>query len=497
MLEHILGKPSANVRRVQVACTVLAAAAVLRRKKAPWGLGWAAQWERRIALWKVVVGWIAAQYVVEHMDDLLGLNAPEGLRGHYSRSFYRATWVFTALDAGFWTAMWIRPKALRDVLSLLFSLYYLVFAGRGAEKVRKVRALITVDHLRVSWEKGEDNAVLRALRRWHSCRLTVERVVRVPAVARAGAVAPASCHVMYAGPADGFADCRAVVLDIPGGGFVGMGPRSHSDYLSAWAQRTGAAVVSVDYAKAPEYPYPYAIDQCYAVYREIVQTNGRCIGLRGDSGERLRIVLAGDSAGGNIAASVMFRILESDERLPVPDGIVFVYGCFNVDIRAWMTREETQALLGAVDTARLGSLADPRDHLHHASPLAITSRDDGYQQQRFRRRAARTVDSRVRVVQETGTAYVPLTMGSSFTYFSDRVLSPEMMRAMILMYVGPRGRPDFRTDYYLSPLVAPEHLLARFPPVYFMCGEKDPLVDDTVLFAARIRAAKKKAAGSA
>ncbi|KAJ2800909.1 hypothetical protein H4R21_002994 [Coemansia helicoidea] len=69
-----------------------------------------------------------------------------------------------------------------------------------------------------------------------------------------------------------------------------------------------------------------------------------------------------------------------------------------------------------------------------------------------------------------------------------------MMRAMIIMYVGPTGRPNFRTDYYLSPLVAPDHLLARFPPVYFMCGEKDPMVDDTVLFAARIRSAKQKAA---
>ncbi|KAJ2890382.1 hypothetical protein GGI21_006184, partial [Coemansia aciculifera] len=83
-------------------------------------------------------------------------------------------------------------------------------------------------------------------------------------------------------------------------------------------------------------------------------------------------------------------------------------------------------------------------------------------------------------------------MTSSFTYFNDQVLSPEMMRAMVIMYIGPNGRPNFRTDYYLSPIVAPDHLLERFPPVYFMCGEKDPMVDDTVIFAARIRNAKQK-----
>ncbi|KAJ2244382.1 hypothetical protein GGH97_003214 [Coemansia sp. RSA 475] len=65
------------------------------------------------------------------------------------------------------------------------------------------------------------------------------------------------------------------------------------------------------------------------------------------------------------------------------------------------------------------------------------------------------------------------------------------MRAMVIMYVGPNARPDFRTDYYLSPVVAPDHLLARFPPTYFLCGEKDPMVDDTVLFASRIRNAKQ------
>ncbi|KAJ1825407.1 hypothetical protein LPJ70_008025 [Coemansia sp. RSA 2708] len=59
------------------------------------------------------------------------------------------------------------------------------------------------------------------------------------------------------------------------------------------------------------------------------------------------------------------------------------------------------------------------------------------------------------------------------------------------MYVGPNARPDFRSDYYLSPVVAPPSLLARFPPTYFLCGEKDPMVDDTVLFAARIRRAKR------
>ncbi|KAJ2855698.1 hypothetical protein J3B02_002031 [Coemansia erecta] len=538
MLDHILGKPSANIRRIQALLTTLVTIVLLRRQKtAPWGFRWLHKFDQRVPLWKAIMGWSTILYLLRHMDDLLGLNAPEPLREYYSRSFYRATWVFTALDAGFWTAMTVRPRPLRHLLSLLFSLYYLVFFNRAVEKVRKVRALITVDHLRVSWNKGVDNPILRFVRSLHSSRLGVSRITEVPqrtdgsdngsSSGRLSDVAqlePAKCHIMYSGDLSSFAACKYIVLNYPGGGFVSMGPECHSDYLSAWAEKTGAVVVSVDYAKAPEYPYPYAIDQCYEVYREIVQTHGRCIGLNGN--DDLRVVLAGDSAGGNITAGVMFRILESSDKLPVPAGIVFIYGCFNVDIRAWMTRQETRMLLGAPDTVAvdsaksqgsLASLVDNRDHLHHVSPLAVTNRDDGYQKQSIvesDRNRPVYVDDRVRVVckqplqeipgdsdQENdkpttsisnGVGYVPLSMTSSFTYFNDQILTPEMMRAMIIMYVGPNGRPNFRTDYYLSPVVAPDHLLEKFPPVYFMCGEKDPMVDDTVLFAARIRKAKQQ-----
>lgn len=65
------------------------------------------------------------------------------------------------------------------------------------------------------------------------------------------------------------------------------------------------------------------------------------------------------------------------------------------------------------------------------------------------------------------------------------------MRAMTILYIGPRRNPDFETDYYISPVLAPAHLLAHFPPVYLICGERDPFVDDTVIFSGRVREAKR------
>ena len=62
---------------------------------------------------------------------------------------------------------------------------------------------------------------------------------------------------------------------------------------------------------------------------------------------------------------------------------------------------------------------------------------------------------------------------------------------MAILYIGPRLNPDFETDYYISPVLAPAHLLALFPPVYLICGERDPFVDDTVIFSGRVREAKR------
>lgn len=64
------------------------------------------------------------------------------------------------------------------------------------------------------------------------------------------------------------------------------------------------------------------------------------------------------------------------------------------------------------------------------------------------------------------------------------------MRAMAILYLG-LADPDFERDYYVSPILAPAHLLAQFPVLLMTCGEKDPFVDDTVIFAGRVREAKR------
>lgn len=88
------------------------------------------------------------------------------------------------------------------------------------------------------------------------------------------------------------------VYFIHGGGMVMGSNRLGLDQALDWAVEFGLIVVSVDYRLAPECPYPAAIEDCYAGL-EWVANFGREVGI-----DPHRIVVAGDSGGGGLAASL-------------------------------------------------------------------------------------------------------------------------------------------------------------------------------------------------
>ena len=74
-------------------------------------------------------------------------------------------------------------------------------------------------------------------------------------------------------------------------------------------------------------------------------------------------------------------------------------------------------------------------------------------------------------------------------YMDDRILTTDTMRALVFLYIGS-CKVNLDTDYLLSPILAPTSLLARFPKTYIITGERDPMVDDTIIFSHRLRQAK-------
>ncbi|OCL06145.1 alpha/beta-hydrolase [Glonium stellatum] len=552
-IDHVLGRPSVKFRKIQVLAVVSFWSFYLykgNRNGPPIIRRLSALLSKRLTTWQTLVITLLWFYVARNFGKLVGLECPEPLANLYSRSYFRATWVTTALDAGFWSAMRIRRKWLRDFLSMVFSVYYMFCAEQADEKVRKIRGTLTVDHLRVSWNKGTTPylAFFTSLLRPRLMRYS-PRAIRIPRPQESSYKEPVHAWLYFDGPLSTLKKHTKVVLDIPGGGFVAMDPRNHDDKLFGWAGKTGLPVLSLDYKKAPEYPYPYALNECYDVYHTLVASRGRCIGL---SGEHVpKIVVSGDSAGGNLAVGMVLMVLQSgstdtrrwqgERELPPPTGVVLVYPALDMNIGNWMT-DEQMALIRDRRSRKTnqGILRRKSDDYRHLAPNTPRVSDDENEDEDEDERtiSSPNTDSTVNFRHETPatstivlkstetmirlsaahtnkdstiaaekapstvitapsstpaapTDAIPtpappahalktrLAMSSMISYFNDRILTPEMMRAMIILYIGPHNRPDFSTDFLLSPLLAPESLLAKFPKTYFLTGERDPLVDDT------------------
>lgn len=103
------------------------------------------------------------------------------------------------------------------------------------------------------------------------------------------------------------ATSNEVILFFHGGGWVTGNVDSYAATCDLLGEQTGRRVVSVDYALAPEFPFPHAVEDCYAVAKELILGDSFFEAKPSD------IILAGDSAGGNIAAAVSLMARDRGE----------------------------------------------------------------------------------------------------------------------------------------------------------------------------------------
>ncbi|MGA5065184.1 alpha/beta hydrolase [Streptomyces exfoliatus] len=119
----------------------------------------------------------------------------------------------------------------------------------------------------------------------------------------------------------GSADDVPVVLFLHGLGWALGDAGTHERLVRAFALGADAAVVFVEYERAPEARYPVAVEQCYAVARWLSERGGE-IGLDGS-----RMAAVGDSSGGNLVAALTLlakerggvRLLQQVLLCPVTD----------------------------------------------------------------------------------------------------------------------------------------------------------------------------------
>lgn len=127
-----------------------------------------------------------------------------------------------------------------------------------------------------------------------------------------------------------------VVLYIHGGGWVIATIDTYDSSARALTNAANALVVSIEYRKGPEHKFPAAHEDAFAAYKWVL-ANAAAI-----NGDAARVAVAGESAGGNMAANV--ALLARDRKVTLPLYQVLVYPVANNDLDAPSMIEQANAV---------------------------------------------------------------------------------------------------------------------------------------------------------
>jgi len=219
-----------------------------------------------------------------------------------------------------------------------------------------------------------------------------------------------TCNCQLSEPED------LVMLHIHGGGFISQTSKSHLDYLHQWAIKLNVPILSVDYSLAPRASYPRALEEVVYAYCWLLN-NAAAVGWTGK-----RVLVAGDSAGGNLTASLTLKTIQMGIRRP--DGVMLSYAALLIQFYP--------------SPSRMLSLLDPL--LMFGILLRCLN---AYQDPNYLRSLPRTLQQELNAAKSVN-------------------------------------------DMFMSPLLAPKEVLAKFPRTTIVASDLDPCLDENVQFSSML-----------
>ncbi|XP_055868122.1 arylacetamide deacetylase-like isoform X2 [Biomphalaria glabrata] len=254
-----------------------------------------------------------------------------------------------------------------------------------------------------------------------------------------------------------------------GGGWVLMTADDYDSTTYHFAKETNIVVISVDYRRAPQFPFPVPVQDCLVVTRYFLK-NGLQFGI-----DVSKIGVGGDSAGGNLAAAVALALTREKSGLPSLKFQVLLF-----------------PVLQAFDL-RLPSYVDMNDSM----PILTT-------------RIMAAYNSLYLGLEEDNTEYYSWLMSEN------QHIPPEMRTSKFADFVSVKNLPKmFRTanrtateitasydqdvynkikdiivDPLFSPLMSPD--LTGLPTTFIHACEFDVLRDEAMIYSKRLQDAGVK-----
>ena len=147
-----------------------------------------------------------------------------------------------------------------------------------------------------------------------------------------------------------------VLLYLHGGGYVLGSLNTHRSLVGSLAQRCGLNVLTINYRKAPDHPFPAALDDARRAYRWLLRQGH----------QPHEIVVAGDSAGGGLALALLLALRDAGAALPAAGIGLSPWTDLNLPITALrrVAREES-LLLEALQMRTWGPLYAHKTPISH------------------------------------------------------------------------------------------------------------------------------------
>ncbi|NXV19806.1 AAAD deacetylase, partial [Cepphus grylle] len=255
---------------------------------------------------------------------------------------------------------------------------------------------------------------------------------------------------------------RAVIYFHGGGWCVGDAGMKSYDHLTRWTSNMlNAVVVSVNYRLAPKYHFPVQFEDVYSVTKFFLQSSVLSqYGVDPD-----RICVAGDSAGGNLAAAVAQQLLKDSEVKTKLKVQALIYPALQpLDLNLPSYREnEYKPILSKLLMVKFWS-----EYFTSDSPLREAM---------------------------ASNRHVPVELSHLFQFVNWSNLLPEELKKDHVYTSPTYGSSELAQKYpgfldtRAAPLLASDAQLRGLPLTYILTCEHDVLRDDGVMYAERLRAA--------